>query len=358
MINLAQEGFSHEQVLQALQFQEGRRQMRYELWLLRGETAIYPLPLRDFSFTCDCLADVKYTGRFTFQSLPDIRRRSDRLQLRMVLTLKGKELIYPFPRLRAARISGDRMLTVTACDETAILSQSSLGERPLIRAGTRYTSFLTGLLEKAGFSHVLITPSDALFSADREDWEPETSLASLCSQLLSEIGYRSLEATRLGGIRSGPYEPPGPLHAKISYHEKNSILLPGCSRELMNDCCPNRFIGYVSNPEQPPMQYEYLNNNPASPTSPHNNGGYTITAVRRFDSIADRESLEKNVRRWALETEALYEYLELQTAPMPHHEVQEVLFIDCREASGLYTEIGWTLEREQMTHRLRRCRMD
>lgn len=359
MINLAQEGFSHEQVLHALQFQGGRRQIRYELCLLRGETAVKTLPLQDFSLHCNSLADVKYTGRFTFQNDPDIRWRSDRLQLSMVLFLKGKELFYPFPRLKAARITGGPLLTVTACDETAILTQSSLGERLLIKKGTRYTSFLTGLLEKMGFSFVLITPSDAVFAADREDWEPETTLFSLCGQLLTEIGYRPLEAARFGGVRSGPYEPPTPARAEISYCAgSGSILLPGSSREILNDCCPNRFIGYLSNPELPPMRYEYLNNNPASPTSAYNNGGYIITAVRRFESVAGEQSLEKNVRRWALETEALYEYLELTTAPMPHHEVQEVLSIDCREANGIYTEIGWTLQREQMTHRLRRCRMD
>lgn len=359
MINLGQEGFSHEQVLDALQFSGGRRQVSYELLLLRGETAVKALALSDFRFCCNALGDIKYTGSFVIREDPEIRWRSDRLQLQMLLQIEGKTLCYPFPRLRASHITGSGRLTVEACDETAILTQSSLGERLLIPAGTRYTDFLNGLLEKAGFSYVLISPSEAAFAADREDWEPETKLSVLCGQLLSEIGYRSLEATRLGGVRAMPYEPPSPKRAKIRYRaDGDSILYPGASRQLQNDCCPNRFIGYVSNPELPSIRYEYLNNNPASPTSPHNNGGYTITAARRFDNAADEKSLEKNVRRWALETEALYEYLELQTAPMPHHEVLEVLAVDCREASGIYTETGWVLERERMTHRLRRYQND
>lgn len=355
MINLAREGFSHEQVLRALQFSGGRRQVGYALLLLRGETAVKALELSDFRLCCNALADIKYTGRFIIREDPEIRWRSDRLQLQMLLQLGGQELCFPFPRLRASHITGSGQLTVDACDETAILTQSSLGERLLIPAGTRYTDFLSGLLEGAGFSYVLISPSEAAFAADREDWEPETKLSALCGQLLSEIGYRSLEATQLGGVRAMPYEPPSPKRAKIHYRAgKDSILYPGARRRLQNDCCPNRFVGYVSNPERPAMRYEYRNNNPASPTSPHNNGGYPITAARRFDNAADEKSLEKNVRRWALETEALYEYLELQTAPMPHHEVLEVLSVDCREASGVYTEVGWVLERERMTHRLRK----
>ncbi|MCI8623251.1 MAG: hypothetical protein HFG26_06250 [Provencibacterium sp.] len=359
MVDLAQEGFSHEEVLQALQFQGGARHVRYELLLLRGETAVKPLRLHSFRLSCDYLAEVKFSGRFVLEEDPAIHWRSDRLQLAMVLSLGGKELYYPFPRLKAVRITGCGLITVEALDETVILTQSSLGDRIWIPKGTRYTDYLTGLLEGMGFAYVLITPSEAAFTTDREDWEPEVSLYALCSQLLAEIGYRGLEAARLGGIRSGPYEPPDASLAKISYRAgKESVLFPQRERELDNRCRPNRFIGYLSNPELPPMRAEYQNDNPASPTSPYNNGGYTITAVRRFDQIADRQSLEKNLRRWALETEALYEYIELQTAAMPHHEVREILALDCEGASGIYTEVGWTLERERMLHRLRRYWMD
>lgn len=354
MIDLSQNGVSHERVLRALRFEGGRRAVRYELHTLRGGVRHRRLRLYEKELRCEYLNDVKYTGSFTVEDDPLVDWRGDLIEFGMAVRVEDRTLYYPFPRLKPTRVRGNGRIRVEAGDETALLRGTSLGERLLIPAGTLYTQFIESSLAAQGFHGVLLEPCAAALSCDREDWEAGTSWLRLLNDLLAEIGYGTLEAGRDGLLRAGMYRAPDRSECRVRYAAgADSVILSGSAREIDGFLRPNRFIGYVSNPDAPPMWLEYINEDPASPTSPQRNGGYVLTAVRRFQHAADRESLEINVRRWAQESEQQYETVTLQTAVMPHHEAREMVAVECAGVSGVYTEIGWTIG-EVMTHRLRR----
>lgn len=364
MIDLSQNGLAHGQVLRALSFPGSARRVRYELWALRNGSVLKKLRLYEKRLRCRALDPVKYSGSFVVDEDAEVHWRTDLLQLVFVLETEGRELRYPFPRLRPVRVRGIGKLTVDALDETVLLRDSTLGERILIEKGTAYTRLIEQILSGAGFQSVQIEPGRAVFASAREDWEADTPVLHFINQLLDEIGYGPLSVNRGGVLRASPYLSPAQRAVKIRYDAgENSVILRARSREL---CCsnhPNRFLGYVSNPDAAPMVCEYVNRSPSSPNSPENNGGYTITAARRFDNAADAESLRRCVMRWADETDLLYEELTLTTAVMPHHETEELVGVSCEGAGGtdadgihsggIYVETGWEIS-DVMTHTLRR----
>lgn len=359
MIDLAQDGVSAEHVLEALHFPNGRRCTTMELYALRGGVHLCRLRLLGYELRCESGADVKYTARFTVLDDEKVDWRADLLQPEMTVQVDGRTLRYPFPRMRATKISGLGELRIEAADESVLLANNCVGEALFLPAGTRYVSCIEKMLSGAGFTNTLIEASDAQIACDREDWPAQTPMLTFINDLLGEMGYRSLEADHTGVLRAKKYRTPGGKDAGIVYRTgEGGVVLAGRQRHIDGMIKPNRFIGFVSNPDDGPLRCEVINDDPVSPISAQNNGGFTVTAVREYGHIADLPSLELCVRRWASEVEQEVESVVLWTAPMPHHEVGEMVFLDCPESRGLFFEEGWSIADGVMTHKLRRCSFD
>lgn len=362
MIDLSQDGVSAEHVLQALHFPRGRRHTSFALYAMREGVPFRRLRLLESEISCESEADVKYSARFTVLDDPAVDWRQDGLRLEMRVLVDGKTLSYPFPPLRAVNVSdapdGAGRVQIEAKDETVLLECSCVGDGLFLPAGTRYVPYIEETLARAGFQNTFIEAYDAAIACDREDWGPQTSLLLFLNELLAEIGYRSLEPTASGLLRATRFMPVSKGNAITYRSGKEGIVIAGTRRIQDYACRPNRFIGYVSSPDTSSLRYEWCNTDPASPTSPHRNGGRIITAVRKYGHIADEESLQTAVLRWAAEVEQEVETVLLQTPPMPHHEVGETVLLDCAVCSGLFYEAGWRIADRVMTHKLRRCSFD
>lgn len=362
MIDLSQDGISADRVLRALHFPRGHRRTSFALYAVREGVPFRRLRLLESEIACESGADVKYSARFTVLGDADVDWRRDGLRLEMQVLVDGKTLCYPFPLLRAVRVSdapsGAGRVILEAKDETILLKRSCVGDGLFLPAGTRYVPYIEETLAKAGFQNTFIEACDAATAYDREDWGPETSLLLFLNELLAEIGYRSLEPTAGGLLRAARFSSVSKENA-IGYQSgKEGVVIAGTRRSQDYACRPNRFIGYVSNPDAGPLRYEWSNTDPASPTSPQRNGGRIITAVRKYGHIADEESLQTAVLRWGAEVEQEVETVLLRTPPMPHHEVGEAVLLDCAACSGLFYEAGWRIADGVMTHELRRCSFD
>lgn len=357
MIDLSQNGVPHEQVLNALHFLDGRRQVRFTLHTIRRSVRHRQLVLLEQELRCSYESPVKYTARFTVQDDSAVNWRTDLLECSLVVVVNDRELSYSFPRLKPVTISGDGVLKIWAKDESIALLRSSLGSRLFLLAGTRYTSAVEAILSDSGFSDIAIEPSLRTLAFDRESWAPECPRLSVINELLSEIGYRSLECLPGGLLASGRYRLPDDTPCLIRYQTgPKSVILHERSL-LKENLGPNHFVGYVSNLKSGGMRYEYAIEDASNPLSPAANGGYRITAVRQYQNVCDRESLALLVKRWALENAKGYETLTLKTAVMPHHGVREIVYLDCGALSGKFIETGFVIA-DDMTHTLRRISYD
>lgn len=355
MIDLSQNNISHREALRRLSFPTGQRSVRYQLHVCKNGVRKGQLTLLSHKFSFSYESPVKFFGTFTIEPSGLFDPGTDLLEFSMVLLWGKEELRYPFTRLKPILVSEGEVLTIEAKDETEILRRASLGSRRLFPAGTLYTAAVEALLAESGFYNIAITPSLRALASDREDWAPECCRLTVINDLLSEIGYRSLECLPGGLTASGPYQSPDSVPAQISYQaNQQSVILSGSTRSAAY-LAPNHFVGYVSDPKSPPMRSEYKIEEPQSPLSPSMNGGYWISTVKEFRAACDQESLDLNLRRWANEQAVCHESITLRTAVMPHHGVREIVYLDCGALSGTFVETDFTIT-DTMSHTLRRVR--
>lgn len=365
MINLAQNGYTHDQALALLSAPDGIRKVTYKIDVVRQNVRIKSLDYTGLSYNCNYNSQIKYTGILTAKDDPMINWRTDFFRPVFTLHAKGLDFIYTLPPLKGVTVSdeirqGVSSKRIEAYDESVMLQENSLGDPLVIPIGTAYTSAIESIIARTGFVNLNIEPSNKTIATQREDWTIDASILTVANTLLGEMNYRSLEMGRDGILSAYQYREPSIADAQIHYKADNkSVILNDKQIERDGYNKPNRFIGYVFNPDMSePMRYEFVNESPASPTSPVNNGRYIITATRQYDNVADYETLVGNVQRWASETEQSYEYVKMTTAIMPHHEVREILTASAQGVNDVYTETAWGFDNfgfgGKMSHELRR----
>lgn len=349
MIDLSQEGYSHDGVLRLLCFPGGRRKESYRLDVLRNGIRVAEAEFTQCAITCDADSQVKHSAWMTLRDNGDIQWDTDFLRPVMMLETGGQVLEFPFIPLKPMTVrysvrNGVAFREVEAYDETVLLQNNSIGHRLYIPKGSLYTAVIQEILRGVGFASIQIAASDAVFGTDREDWERDESIFDLVNQLLGEINYRSLTVNRSGALVSRKYTAPARDQVGIQYQaDKSSVVLHRQETELDAFGRPNVFIGEVNNPDlDAVLEYTYVNDSPNSPTSTICTGRKN-TAVKRWDNVQDQETLMGNVLRWAAEETARYKISTLYTAIMPHHEVWEVLSVETEGANGVFCESSWSI---------------
>jgi len=363
MINLSQQGYSHEQIISMLHRADGFDYAEYKLQVIRDNAWVIDAKFTSANLECSYFSQVKYSSSLTIKDDPRINWKTDYIKPIMTWPIPGGHLEFSFIPLKPMTVLDSIKRTdiykeVEAYDESIILQGNTIGDEIVFPAGTLYVSAIEQLLLIANFKNVNIAYSDKKIATDRQ-FEPQDEILTTANLLLSEMNYRSLEMGIDGVLTSYKYELPTIEQARIHYKAgEKSIIMPEKSISRDSYKRPNRFIGYLTNPEfEEPLRYEFVNDNPASPTSTINQG-YVITAPpRQFNNIADYDSLVDNVHQWANEEGQIYEYTKLLTAVMPHHEVREVITVDSFGANGVYTETGWKIKNFKrggiMEHELR-----
>jgi hypothetical protein len=121
---------------------------------------------------------------------------------------------------------------------------------------------------------------------------------------------------------------------------------------------PNKFVAYTSNPDTASLRSVYTNANPFSPLSTVSRER-TIPDVREVDDIADQDALDDYVARIAEEASQVFGYVDISTAIMPFHDVNDVIRIEYNPQSiyETFSETDWTIPLQagaKMPHKLRR----
>lgn len=364
MINLAQNGLTHNEVLHLFSVHRARQNITYSIQIWRnGGLFATTKPIR-CSIECNYYNQVKLSSAMTIEDIEGVNFRLDRFQPVMILNDKGIDYVFRFYQFKvktAKKTINEYGTTwdLQLFDESCVLQDNSIGDRLAIKAGEKYMEVIINLLNKSGFNLIDIENTDKKFRYDRDEWEENENILTVVNQLLGEMNYRSLEPTIDGNLTSYKYQVPSLDQVEINYRSNSaSVIFPGKVVEYDDFKKYNRFIGYVSNPNIPQFyRFEYTNTDPGNPISAPNQG-YIITAPpRNFETISNQIELTAAVLKWADEVNDTYEKKEIETLIMPHHGIREIIAVDCKGVSGVFVETAWSIDdfshSGKMNHSLR-----
>lgn len=362
MLDLAVNGYTREQVMQALHASGGHRQtkIRYEL-LNRHDIKIGELTATGGSIIFNSEAEIKRIANFTIKESKDIDWLNDRIRPVFCLRMPDSGwaewplgvFLISSPRRTANNVT---MREIDAYDPSVILVEDKFDNRYLIPAGTRYTAAITKLINDAGISKVNITAHEGIVSVDKE-FEIGTPKLTAINQLLSEINYTSIWVDTNGYFVAKPYVIPSEREVEYEYRtDQLSVIEPGASEEADLFNVPNKWVVTCSTPEKEVLISQYVNDLPTSKTSTISRGR-VITDFRQVDDILDQATLDEYTKRIAYNASWVYEKLTFTTLLMPHHDYLNCLYIDHTDlgAAHKYIETSWTMDLNgKMTHQCRR----
>lgn len=351
MIDLSQNGWSHDAIIDLLQSEEGLLNTRYRVDVLRDGVKYGEASYESCSITCDCEREIKYDMDIRMLPFADIRYSFDYLQPVMFIEHGGLSFEFPYvpmkPMNPVRRIyNGYEMEEIQCYDELIMLKSSNLGEVPYFQKGQIYTTIIEDELIKSGFSRVNIEPSPLYIATDREDWEISDKKLQVYNGLLLEINYTDLAPDVDGVIYAKKYVTPTIQNTGIQYTVSKSNIIPEKTSQIDSYAVPNIFIGTASNPDLDELLYYKFvepSTDPSNPGSIVNNGGYPIYETLSFNNIADRQTLIDAVHRRASEVMSIYERASFSTQIMPMHGIRDSLIVNCEGLTGLYQEYGWSI---------------
>ena len=393
MINLARDGFTHEQIVKALHSGSVTIDFRYEL--LDGlNRKKRDLPnITKASIDHSALAQVKRVAKFTINESPSIAidYLNDRIKPYMRLFVppsakRSREYAF-FSHIQTTESSitaGDTqggwvefplgvfllsspkrvsegvsavVRDIDAYDGLIILLNDKFTERHTITAGTRYYDAVISILSSAGITHYNIEQTDDVLSRDIEFAPGEEKLFAL-NELLRQINFTQMHVDENGYYIAYKYRSPSERSADYVYKtDGKSVIFDGASESLDLFSVPNVFTVIKTNEEEEPLVSHFINDNPTSPTSTVARG-FRIVDIREVTDIADQAALDAYTERIAFEASQVYGRIEFETALMPFHGYSNVVQFthDALGIDGNFLELNWTMDLAVggvMTHEVR-----
>jgi hypothetical protein len=357
-----------DEVLRALRGIDGHREwkFRYELLTSSG------IKIRELdnvlggTIANDFTAEIKRTAKFTILDDGSINYLSQRIRpWAGIMMPDGTFMEWPMgvflltsPK-RSVDISGTVVRDVEAYDQTMVLIDDVVTARYYVGPNVEYTAAISELLANTqgiiGYSIV----SSTTRTVAALEWEPGTSKSQIINDLLAAINYEGLWFDSNGTARAAPYVSPADREAEFTYQTDDvSTILPDAEVDVDYYKVPNRWVLIVSNPDQPPLRAEIVNNDPFSPTSTINRGR-VVTRVIPDATAPNQGVLNDIAQRYRDEDGQLFETVAFKSGLMPIHENGDVFdfaYFDLNVA-GRFLELSWSVELIQgseMTHTLRR----
>lgn len=262
------------------------------------------------------------------------------------------------------REDGNQVLRdVEAYDGLVILEEDKFTERYTIQAGTKYVDAVIDILKEAGIIKYNIDSSTRTLPYDLE-FEPGTEKAKPIADLLNAINFTPLYVDEYGYFTSHQYVSPSDKEVDHHYYEDEfSVVVNGMEEELDLYSIPNKWVAVYTNVDatdqnELSLTSVYINDNPDSPTSTINRGR-TIVDYRQINEIADQEALDAYVKRIAFESSQIFGKVRFQTAIMPHHGFEDVIYLVNEKLgiNGIYAETSWKFQLKSgalMEHECRR----
>lgn len=350
MIDLASNGYSAEAVQRALHAETGTRRIWYQYERLNQ----YKVPLgwlyaEGGTIDLDTNAQIMRTAQFVFQEDPMVNWQAELIRPWFFLampdggTAKWPLGVFYMPTVTKTG-SAHIYREVEAYDTTTILWDDQVTSRYQIPKGSKYTAALSALFASVGVFDAIIEPSDSV-TATALEWDAGTAKGEIVQQLLTADNYEPLAADAWGRWICRKYKDPRGRRAEYNYTAGQlSVLL---AEQTVDDDIfrlPNVFVGVVSRPDRPAMNFTYEITDPKSPLAAVNRGGRHVTETKLYEDAASLIALEADVRRRASQAASYFSRLKFSTAPMPHHAAGDVLWIESGDVRGKYQETRWTLD--------------
>lgn len=371
MLNLARNGYTVQDVADALNAVHGARtlQFRYELLSSSNVHKKNLTTVLQGSISYDSTATLQRTAKFTIMDDPAILWPQDRIKpwIRVLMPDGGFAefpagiFLLSTPDQTVNATGGYVSRTVAGYDQLQVLTDWKTADRYAIAAGVAYTTAMTTLLTAAGFTgaSLNITPSASTLPVVQE-WSAGTSYLTMLNFLAGTIAYDPIWFNADGIAQLAPTILPTVQASLWSYSDGvNSTLIPGLTRNYDLFAVPNVFVLVVSDPARASaLRSVYTNSNPSSPTSTVSRGR-SITSYDDKQTAPNQTTLDTLAAQAAFKASQVYETLAFSTLIMPQHEYLDVITVAQGELgiSALYQETGWSYTLaagSTMTHKVKR----
>lgn len=330
------------------------REIAYKIKILRNNASVSTLEWDADdapSVDMDSEAEIKSSLQGTFLINPDYDPLKDELQ--PVIVTDGQETPLGVYACATPSYSGEgssRRMTIEAYDRCWKV-QSTRTEAVLhFSAGTKYMAAIDQLLTGAGISLIMRTDSEAVFPADREDWDIGTDYLTIINDLLKEMNYNPLWFDAGGYAHIEPYTPPSSAVIKRNYSARDIRrlpMLPGCEEETDIFSAPNVFICICSNADRTASLVAIsVNDSPMSSKSVFRRGRRIVEVVK-VDQIADQAALQAYADRLRTDSMMATQAVTFYVPAEGGHGMQDVISIDHPDVGGIYMELGWSLTMAQ-----------
>lgn len=239
---------------------------------------------------------------------------------------------------------GGKYQAIEGFDLGLQVKQASTENRVYYQKGTKYLDIVKQILVSLGIDRVIEEPCDLALATDREEWEIGTSWLTIINTLLGEINYSSLWFDFSGYARLGKVRVASAASITQSYREgEYSILRDGIATSLDSYSAYNVFTVVVSNADKEVMVATAVNDSPVSSISTVNRGRRISAPVEYLDEIASQEALQEYVENRKNQSMLSTETVTFGTAPIPTHQVGEVVALEANAAAGIYQETEWAI---------------
>lgn len=363
MTNLAQGGYTHEEVLKRL---EGDRMIDFRFELLdRSERKLKDLENVTGSIRFDSSQEIMGTGTFHVRETTGVDFKEIDLRIRPVFMLSTERGWLKYPLGIYIMSSPERQAqncgvyqNIDCYDYSTILREDKIRERLFLASGSNYVREVRNLINGAGIKKINIETSVLTVREDIE-FEIGTNKLEIINALLTAINYEPLHFNGNGYAVSRRYVEPVNRRTEHSYRtDDKSIIKAGAKQSLDMYNVPNIFVRYTDDPDGEELRSEYVNDSAGSRISTVNRGR-NVVDIESVDDIADQETLDALVRRIAIEKSQTYDAITIPTGLMPHHEYRDCIFIN-ETTLGIgnkYIEYAWEMDLSiggTMTHTLKR----
>lgn len=351
MIDLSRNGYTHSEIEKVLHAKDGKRKVRFQAEIYRNGVPIDTIPISG-SISYRSEDSIKRTAQFSIPGeVQTINWLVDRIKPFMIFSMPdGGEVSFSlgmFIPSSPQKIVTQECTTfeVEAYDLSVILKEDCLIDRLYFSAGSKYLEAIQHLLGDIR-DPIFIEEDSATFPSDREFDIGESKL-NILNTLLDEINYNTLFINSEGSFVISRYQQPSSNNITYAYNA-NSLSVIALDAMLQSDSygIPNTFIAVLSNPELEDLRAIYINSNPESPLSTIRRGRTIVSEIQRPDMVANRDQLNAYVQRMAFEQSQVYESITFQTAVMPFHENNNILYINHPDVNGIFTETSWRFSLE------------
>lgn len=304
---------------------------------------------------CDDSAAIKMSFKGTFD--PQARDASGNPieinwladEIKPIMIVDGQE--HPLGVFLTATVTpkeenGSKQVTVEAYDRCWIVRDNYAEDLLYWPEGTFYEDAIEELLNAAGITTVLFTPTGGITLAeDREDWDIGTSYLTIINELLSEINYNPLWFNADGIAMLQPASVPTSANIVHTLDANNveSLLLPQISKQTDIYSAPNVFICICNSPDKSGLMTATAeNDSPQSPLS-ITKRGRRIAKVYKLNNIADADELQAYADRLRDDSLITGETIQVQTALLPGFGVSDVTAIHYGDLSAVCIEREWSM---------------